>query len=142
MRRVDITPAIRQFVAERFKQPVLQALASPTTATIHEPSSILAVIRNPGERSGFIWATGLVDAQNLYGAMLTQDYIVVWTVKEIPDGSEDNAQNDGLCISLGGQTTTPDVPGFAAMEMGRFLKASNAPFGTLPASHALDSASR
>jgi len=134
MRRIPITPAIQQFVAERYKESVLKSLAAPTTATVHEPTSLMVVIRNTDERAGFIWAFGNVDAQNMYGAMLTEGYTVVWTVRNMPDGlNAGDDGNDGFCMMLGGHTTTPDVPTMTILEYDRMMKANDAPRGELPA---------
>ena len=76
-RRVPITEEMSAFVSAHYDQVVRSGLLAPATAIIQPPTTIIATV-NPVEGRRRLWAMGQLDSQNVYGALIRQNYVAAW----------------------------------------------------------------
>src|SRR2546421_190484 len=85
-RRVAVASAWQAHAMEDYDRAVKSGLLAPSTAHVQPPTSIGSGIGRgtDGRYMRYLWASGIVDSQNAFGAMIRSDYTAYWTAAYQP----------------------------------------------------------
>ena len=74
---VEVKPQWRTFVIMNYQEHVKENLKAPASARFEREPTITASF-DPEKKMAMLQASGEVDAQNSYGALIRGDYMVLW----------------------------------------------------------------